>query len=98
MATGIDPYGQEPAALSNAANLTGARVLEVGCGDGRLAFRYGDVCRFVVGIEVAEQAVVVAAAARSPLKRERFKFLRASGVTLPFRDASFEIALFAWSL
>jgi hypothetical protein len=39
MAWRIDPEGVEPRALARLAPVDGLRVLELGCGDGRLTFR-----------------------------------------------------------
>jgi ubiquinone/menaquinone biosynthesis C-methylase UbiE len=98
MATEIDPHGRELAALAEVANLNGARVLEVGCGDGRLALRYGAACRVIVGVEISADLIMRAVAARPRSAGNRFKFLRASGVALPFAADSFDLALFSWSL
>lgn len=98
MATEMDPRGAEPAALFGAADLPGARVLEIGCGDGRLTFRYAEACRFTVGIDTVVDEVLTARAARPVGLRSRLTFWPASALALPFRDRVFDIALLAWSL
>ena len=40
MAWRIDPDGAETGALARIAPVDGLRVIELGCGDGRLTFRY----------------------------------------------------------
>jgi len=97
MATIIDPAGRESRALFDAAAFTGARVLEIGSGDGRLALRYAGVARSVVGVESGADEVAAAVAGCSA-SRDRLRFVRASGVKLPFGAAVFDIALFGWSL
>jgi len=97
MATIIDTAGGESRALFDAAVFAGARVLEIGSGDGRLALRYAGVARSVVGLESSADEVVAAVAACSP-SRDRLRFVRGSGVRLPFGAAVFDIALFGWSL
>lgn len=42
MAHRIDPEGEELDALRALAPVDGLRVLELGCGDGRLTFRYAE--------------------------------------------------------
>ena len=37
-----DPEGNETATLFDLVDLDGAEVLEIGCGDGRLTWRYAD--------------------------------------------------------
>jgi ubiquinone/menaquinone biosynthesis C-methylase UbiE len=98
MATVIDPVGKEPKALCDAAIFADARVLEVGCGSGRLAFRYAGVTRATVGIDPGADDIVAAVAARPASLRDRVRFLRGSGVSMPFRNAAFDIAVFSWSL
>lgn len=97
MATIIDPAGNELAALFDAAPFAGARVLEIGSGDGRLALRYAGVARSVIGLDSSADDVATAVATCS-LARDRLRFARGSGVKLPFGAATFDVALFGWSL
>ncbi len=47
----IDP---ERAVTALCGNLDGARVIEIGCGDGRLTFRYAAAARSVLAIDPIE--------------------------------------------
>ncbi len=94
----IDPDGVEPAALLEVADFERARVLEIGTGDGRLAFRYAPRTSFCVGIEPKADEIASAVAGRPSHLRGRLSFVQASAITLPFRAESFTTALFAWSL
>jgi ubiquinone/menaquinone biosynthesis C-methylase UbiE len=98
MATAIDPAGKELGALFGAAAFAGARVLEIGSGNGRLALRYAGVARSVVGLESRADDVAAAVAACCASPRDRLRFVRGTGVKLPFGAATFDIALFGWSL
>lgn len=98
MATTIDPASVERKALFDNAAFAGARVLEVGSGDGRLTLQYAGVARSVVGLEFRGDDVAAAAAGRAPSLHDRLRFVRGTGVRLPFGAATFDIALFAWSL
>jgi ubiquinone/menaquinone biosynthesis C-methylase UbiE len=89
----IDPEGVELAALGAVATFTGARVLEIGCGNGRLAKRYAVATRLTVGIDPADDRISAVGMAAVPALR----FVRAS-VPLPFRNETFDVALFGWSL
>ncbi len=93
-----DPQGREPRELLAAADFTNARVLEIGCGDGRLAFRYAKAALFVVGIDTKPAGVPRAAQSSPSALGSRIRFLRTSAAALPFRDETFEIALLASSL
>lgn len=98
MATSLDPAGDEIRALLDAAVFAGARVLEIGSGNGRLAFRYAGVTRSVVGLESNADDVAAAVAACPATASDRLRFVRGSGVELPFGAAAFDIVLFGWSL
>jgi ubiquinone/menaquinone biosynthesis C-methylase UbiE len=90
----IDPRGTELTALLAAADLSG-HVLEVGCGDGRLARRYAPVSRLVVGLDQDHERLV--SALRAGASHNSLRFLRGS-LPLPLRDEAFDVALFGWSL
>lgn len=47
----VDPEDNEPRALLDLADLDGQRVLEIGCGDGRLTWRYADRAAHVTAID-----------------------------------------------
>ena len=98
MVSELDPDGVESRALLQATDFNNARVLEVGSGDGRLAFRYANASAFVVGIEPQEKELAAAAEACPLHLRQRMSFLQTTALALPFRNESFDIAVLAWSL
>jgi ubiquinone/menaquinone biosynthesis C-methylase UbiE len=98
MATIIDPAGREREELLDRAAFTGARVLEIGSGNGRLASRYASVTRCTVGLESSADDLAAAVATCPSVDRNRLCFVRGSAMTLPFGAATFDIALFGWSL
>jgi 2-polyprenyl-3-methyl-5-hydroxy-6-metoxy-1,4-benzoquinol methylase len=51
MAVRTDPEGNESTALFALAEFDGAEVLEIGCGDGRLTWRYADRTAHVTAID-----------------------------------------------
>ena len=87
MTTDIDPEGRETQELFAAADFRGARVLEVGCGTGRLMRRYADVARSAVGVDSALESL-----------SRRLACVQAAASALPFADRSFEVVVFGWSL
>jgi 2-polyprenyl-3-methyl-5-hydroxy-6-metoxy-1,4-benzoquinol methylase len=56
----IDPENNEPCALLDMANFSDKHVLEIGCGDGRLTWRYADKAAHVTAIEPSSEQVAVA--------------------------------------
>ncbi len=51
MAWRIDPEGVETRTLARLAPVDDLRVLELGCGDGRLTFRYADAAASVLAVD-----------------------------------------------
>lgn len=56
----VDPENNEPRALFNLVDFNGRRVLEVGCGDGRLTWRYADNAAHVTAIEPSAEQIAIA--------------------------------------
>ena len=94
----MDPGGVEPRSLMAAAEFSGARVLEIGCGDGRLTFRYGAVASAIVGFEPQIHLLQTAGAACPAELKTRISFIQTTAMSLPFSDSVFDIALLAKSL
>ena len=51
------PGGQRKVALFELADLDGAEVLEIGCGDGRLTWRYAHRAAHVTAIDAFQDAI-----------------------------------------
>ena len=98
MTSELDPEGVESRTLLQAADFNNARVLEIGSGDGRLAFRYANASAYVVGIEPKAKELSSALEVCPSHLRQRIGFLQAIALALPFRNGSFDIAVLAWSL
>ncbi len=94
----FDPERAEVRALLRAAPLRGARLLEVGCGDGRLTRRIARVARSVVGIDLDAEQITRARRFTARLLRRRVRFEVASAERLPFAPQTFAAVLFSWSL
>jgi 2-polyprenyl-3-methyl-5-hydroxy-6-metoxy-1,4-benzoquinol methylase len=100
MAIVEDPEGREISVLRAMIDFRDARVLEVGCGDGRLTWRYADKAAAIVGIDPDEEDIEKAKADTPDKLKERIRFLEseigefaASG-----GERNFDVAIFAWSL
>jgi ubiquinone/menaquinone biosynthesis C-methylase UbiE len=93
-----DPEGAEPRALAELVDFTDRRVLEVGCGDGRLTWGYAGQAAKVLGIDEDAQAIAEARKATPPDLAHRVRFRVAQAEKLRVRPAGFDIAFLAWSL
>jgi ubiquinone/menaquinone biosynthesis C-methylase UbiE len=94
----VDPEGVETAALRQLAPMDGLRVLELGCGDGRLTFRYAHDAESVLAVDPDEDQIAKANAARPPDLAERVTFVACGAAEVDVPRRRFDLALFAWSL
>jgi 16S rRNA A1518/A1519 N6-dimethyltransferase RsmA/KsgA/DIM1 with predicted DNA glycosylase/AP lyase activity len=94
MAIVEDPEEHELAALrAVAASFASRRVLEIGCGDGRLTRRYAREAASVVAIDPDADAI---AELRRELPGVDARAIGVEGLSIP--DRSVDVVLFAWSL
>jgi ubiquinone/menaquinone biosynthesis C-methylase UbiE len=94
----VDPEGVEIAALRQLAPMNGLRVLELGCGDGRLTFRYAREAASVLAVDPDEDEIAKANAARPPELADRVMFVASGAAEVEAPRRRFDLALFAWSL
>jgi predicted RNA methylase len=93
-----DAAGIEHAQLAAMADFREARVLEVGCGEGRLTFGYAPVARSVLAIDPDAARIATAKATLPPDLAGRVRFAAAGIEEQELPPAGFDIALLPWSL
>ena len=93
-----DPENFERKKLLDFADFSDSRVLEIGCGEGRLTWKYALASRLTFGLDPDLSALRVARADCPPNLRPRVHLARASAYNIPFPKETFDIALLAWSL
>jgi ubiquinone/menaquinone biosynthesis C-methylase UbiE len=93
-----DPEKNETKFLRKLVDFTNKHVLEVGCGEGRLTWRYARSASRVNGIDPDLNAVRVAQYDQPSDLRKTTIFACASALHLPFPPEAFDLALLAWSL
>lgn len=79
--------------MEQEAGLAGKKVLEIGCGNGRLTAMYAGDAAIVVGIEPGHGSVK-----QATTNVPNASFLCGSGLELPFDSNTFDVALFSLSL
>jgi ubiquinone/menaquinone biosynthesis C-methylase UbiE len=94
----LDPEEAELRALHALADPRGARVLEVGCGDGRLTRRYAAETAAVLALDVNETAIRHARRCAPASLRERVRFRVADITRVALPAAAFDIAIISWTL
>jgi 2-polyprenyl-3-methyl-5-hydroxy-6-metoxy-1,4-benzoquinol methylase len=100
MTVRTDPDGAEAIALFDLVDLDDREVLEIGCGNGRLTWRYADRTAHVTAIDPFEDGIAMAREALPATLRSRIDF-RAAALTdfaAGTQTSTFDVAILAWSL
>jgi len=100
MAIAEDPEGIEKTALLEMVDFTDRRVLEIGCGDGRLTWLYADQAAHVTGIDPDSEEIETARANLPDRLNGRANFIPSTIEDFARSGSArrFDIAIFAWSL
>ena len=93
-----DPEGFEQKRLHETVDFSGAQVLEIGCGDGRLTWKYAASAGTTFGFDPDISELRLARADCPADLRDRVHLARASAYHIPFPKETFDIAILAWSL
>jgi 2-polyprenyl-3-methyl-5-hydroxy-6-metoxy-1,4-benzoquinol methylase len=100
MTVRTDPENNEPRALFELVDFNGQRVLEIGCGDGRLTWRYADRAAHVTAIDPFEKSIKRAKenTPNNLKNRVEFRHIRFDDFAAVSRSSTFDIAILSWSL
>ena len=98
MAKIVDPAGNETRVIHELVEFAGKDVVEIGCGNGRLTWRYAHSAASVLGLDPDEAAIGSAIESTPPelVTRVSFRAEDINSVKLP--RESFDVAVLAWSL
>jgi 2-polyprenyl-3-methyl-5-hydroxy-6-metoxy-1,4-benzoquinol methylase len=96
----VDPENNETRALFELADFSGQRVLEIGCGDGRLTWRYADKAADVTAIDPYAPSI---ARAKARLLRElqgrvEFRHIAFEDFAAASEPSTHDLAILSWSL
>ena len=94
----LDPEGAHLAALRRLADFDGRRVLEMGCGEGRLTRGIAGEAAFVLAFDPDAASVAEAQAAFPFELVDRVAFQVASAEEIEIERGSFDLVVFSWSL
>ena len=93
-----DSIQNERRHLHKFADFKNKRVLEIGCGEGRLTWQYASASSLTVGLDSDRNALRVASADRPTNLTSKVHFTNTEAERLPFQKETFDIAVLAWSL
>lgn len=74
------------------------RVIDVGCGDGRMAFGCAPYASEVVGVDPDPEAIRLARAKARQLGAANVRFKVGVAQELPFADEHFDVVILSWTL
>ncbi len=94
----LDPEGAHLAALHRLGDFRGQRVLELGCGDGRLTLGIAADAARVLAFDPDADAVERARQSLPSELAERVAYEVASGTEIEIARQSFDLVVFSWSL
>ncbi|MBX3038156.1 MAG: class I SAM-dependent methyltransferase [Anaerolineales bacterium] len=93
-----DPENKESKMLHQFADFSGKRVLEVGCGEGRLTWKYAKHAKQVVAFDIDHNAIRIARADAVLNACQHVLFFNSSAKHIPLEKESFDIVIGALSL
>ena len=100
MAIKVDPEGNETRALFELTDLDGHDVLEIGCGDGRLTWRYAFKVAHVIAVDPFEGSVIRAKASVPNDVQDHVQIIHADfdrfATSSP--SSAFDTVILSWAL
>lgn len=94
----VDPEETETRVLHGLVDFGAKDVLEIGCGDGRLTWRYAGRAKSVLAIDPKEDRVATAVEETPPALESVVTFRTGDFTQMDVFDRAFDVALFSWSL
>ena len=95
----IIPSALELKTLQQLVRFSGRRVLELGVGDGRLAWPLAPEALLWIGLDPDSDDLTLARDEQAKDKtRDRVRLMAGDGRALSFADDYFDVAFFSWSL
>jgi 2-polyprenyl-3-methyl-5-hydroxy-6-metoxy-1,4-benzoquinol methylase len=94
----VDPEGNETRAIHRLVDFHKKDVLEIGCGEGRLTWRYADRAASVVAIDAFESDIEQGRTSTPRQLRSRVSFRNADVVTAELERESFDVVVLGRSI
>ena len=96
----IDPENNETHAVFDMVDFRGQHVLEIGCGDGRVTWRYADKAAHVTAIDPSAKQIAMANEAMPSHLHDRIEFnsIAFDDFAVSSAPSAFDIVILSYSL
>ena len=96
----VDPEGKAANKIIDFIDLKGKRILEIGCGEGRITFPMGEIADYVTAIDPETEDIQKAVAETPGPLKEKIQFINIGieDFSLPVDTPKFDLSIFTWSL
>ena len=94
----LDPEGVETRVIHDLVDFRGKDVLEIGCGDGRMTWRYADAAASVLAFDPDEPSIAAAREETPERLKAKVAFRVAGMMDIDLADAAYDVGLFSWSI
>ena len=94
----IDPEGVETRVVHGLIDFAGKDVLEIGCGDGRLTWRFADAAASVLALDPDESAIATARERTPDALKAKLPFRVADVTNIKLAQGAYDIGVFSWSM
>jgi ubiquinone/menaquinone biosynthesis C-methylase UbiE len=98
MTEAVDPESNETRAIHELVDFHGKDVLEIGCGDGRMTWRYARLAANVLGVDPIDTDIAIARTTTPVELRSSVAFRAADAVSIDLDSASFDVVVFSRSI
>ena len=98
MSFSIDPEGTEIAVVHELVDFSGKKVLEVGCGDGRMTRRYAARTALVLALDPNAEKIERAIGTTPEPLRSKVRYEVADIANVELAQQGFEVAILSHSL
>ncbi len=98
MGTRLDPECTETRAVHELVDFRGKDVLEVGCGDGRLTWRFAHEAASVLAIDTDEASIATATKQTPDVLKSKVTLRVVDIGVMETAEDAFDLAVLSWSL